>query len=138
VVTNVSEEASASIFSVEVSLKLQASCFSGSPVLTQQSLGYHKVVDHNIKDIFLKNLFQTIENIMLCEDIQKNCNFVVFCSMVPYCKPVGVHQYIGGMHWHILMRIVVYDIPSLAERVTFLRDTDLNTKGFVENDTYLM
>jgi hypothetical protein len=57
--------------------------------------------------------------------------------MVLHCKPVSVHQYIGGMHWHILMRIVVYGIPSLAERVTFLRDTDLDKTGFVENDTYL-
>jgi hypothetical protein len=50
---------------------------------------------------------------------------------------VGMHHLIGGLHWHIHMRIVVYKIPSLAERVTFLRGTDLGIKGIVENDTDL-
>jgi hypothetical protein len=61
---------------------------------------------------------------------------VVFCCMVLHYKPVGMHQLIGGLHRHIRMRIVVYGIPSLAERVTFFRDTDLYTKGFVENVIY--
>lgn len=33
------------------------------------------------------------------------------------------------------MRNVVYSTP-LAERVIFLRDTDLETKGFVESNMY--
>jgi len=57
--------------------------------------------------------------------------------MVLYCMSVGMHNPVGGLHWYIHMGIVVYDIPSLSERVTFLRGTGLYTKGFVENDTYL-
>jgi len=56
--------------------------------------------------------------------------------MVLYYKPVGMHHFIGGLHWHIPMRIVVYGIPSLAERVTSFTDTDLYTKGFMENVIY--
>jgi len=78
----------------------------------------------------LKKLLPNDECIIVCEEKQKNCQFVVSCSMVLCCKTVRMHQLIGGLHWRIRMRIVVYGIPSLAERVTFLRNTDLDIQVF--------
>ena len=75
-----------------------------------------------------------------CHDMWRDTNirqFVIFCSMVLYCKPKSVYHLIGGMHWHIHTRIVVYSIPSLTERVPFLKDTKgniwINLDGFPPN-----
>jgi hypothetical protein len=150
VVTDISEETTSSNFRVEVSLQMQALCFSGSLVPTQQSLGDRKVEDQNI----LINSLSNDENIITCKEIQIICQLVVFCSMVLfygavlwYCSMVlfyGTLLSASGCappYWRVAL---AYSYAHCRVRRSFscpesyfLSDTDLDTKGFVENDTYL-